>query len=304
MKKIIKGVFFNFLIIVPFILITRVQALSVDNNNITIDNGKSANILLYANTNQDVSKVDFTLVFSSYDIEADFIVNDKYNDSISGTMHSITFDEAKSGKILLGTVSISVKSDPSELSGIVNIHSASARDNDDNVVNLNNQVINVSVNMITITTSTTTTSTTTTKTMTTSSIKTVSLSEGMLLRIDSDLTKIELEEDVFEYTAVVASDVTELDLVPVLRDETSKVAITSQKISELDDNKIVITVSNGLQKEEYVINVKIKKKEERTKIAIDNSEFVADNGYKKKWLLALFGFVIVFATSLLFIKKK
>lgn len=285
MKKRIKIVVISLLMLIPFIKITRIQALTVSRNNITIDNSKSDIIELYANAADNIIGVDFSLVFSTYDIEADFVVNRKYNDKIDGIKHSITFNEALTGKIFLGTININVKDNPKELNGIINIHNATAKINDDEVVNLDNQIINVKVNMI----------------------KRIEVDEDsqLLLKIDSKLTNIELKKNVYQYDVTVDSGVMELDLKPIAKDKNTKIDITSQKISEHSDNKIIITATNDGRLEEYTINVKIGKKEARTKVVIDDEKFVGDNSYKIKWLIVLFGLVIALAVSLLlYLKKK
>ena len=50
-------------------------------------------------------------------------------------------------------------------------------------------------------------------------------------------------------------DVEELDLNPIARDKKYKIEISSQKISELIDNQIIITVKYGEKKEEYKIKI-------------------------------------------------
>ena len=285
MEKRIKYILIIAFVLIFSIRITNVYALSVSKNNLTIDSGKSASVKLYANTSVNVNKIDFTFVFTTYDIAAEFIVDSKYTDNISGIHHSITLDKPMSGEILLGTVNINVKDNPKDLSGIINVHTASAK-SDDDIINLKNQVINVKVNNL-------------------KASNDLEDNDKLLLqKIDSKITKIDIKDNIFEYDAFIDDDILELDLVATPKDKNSKVDISSQKISELNDNKIIITVTNSDKKQEYIINIKINRKEENKIIPIDNSQYVSDNGYKKKWSIILLGTIIILSISFLFMKKR
>lgn len=284
MKKRIKLIFIVVFVLICSMQITSVYALTVSKKDLTIDSGKSASVKLYANTDASVSKIDFTLVYTTYDIAANFIVDSKFVDNINGIHHSISLDKEKTGEIFLGTINIEVKKNPKDLNGIINIHTVSAKSGD-NIINLNNQVINVKVNNLT----------------STDNLKKDN-SELLLEKIDSKLTKIDILDGVFEYSATINGDVEELDLVPTAKNKDSKIDISSQKISELKDNKIIITVTNDDKKQEYIIN--IKKKEEKKIIDIDESQYVSDNDYKKKWSIILLGTIIILSISFLFMKKR
>ncbi len=127
-------------------VITKVEALSVDKSDISIDAGSTDKIDLYANV-ENANKVEFNLTFSTYDIRAEFIKGDGFTEETpSGIKHILTFDEAKSGKILLGTINIFTANNPKDLIGTININTATAYDEEGNTTNLNSQTINIKVN--------------------------------------------------------------------------------------------------------------------------------------------------------------
>ena len=142
MKKRIKYIFLTLFI---FIFMSKVNALSVSKSNLTLDKSASDRVELYANTEKEIKSVNFTLTFSTYDIPAEFIVNSSYTDgNPNGITHSVTFDEPKTGKILLGTVYISTKKNPKDKEGTVDIYNATANTGEEKI-NLNSQRINITI---------------------------------------------------------------------------------------------------------------------------------------------------------------
>ena len=289
MKKRIKYVIFIFFCMLFF---NNVYALSVSNNNLTIERGMMENISLYANSEEEIKSVTFTLVYSTYDIPAAFAPASGFSDNNpNGITHTITFNEAKSGKILIGTITISVKSNPKDNGGTISIHSATATTTNGETKSLKAQNVNVTIG-----------TSQEDKPQEEEKKEETVKDTNLLSKIESKLVNIELKKDVFEYTVTVDEDVTELDLKAVAKDEKTKVEIGTQKISELKDNKIVINTSNGNIKQAYTINVKVKEEEE---IKIDNTKFKANTGYKGKWiLLSIFMLLVLFGGIVLNRKSK
>ena len=192
--------------------ISSVYALSVSKNDITIEKGGSERIELYANVEADIKRVDFTLVFSTYDIPAAFIANSALIDTNpDGITHSVTLPEAKSGKILLGTVDITSKQDATETAGSVSIHTASATTTNDEKVSLNAQTINIKLG----TPDNTPTPKPTEKPSEPSkpSESSGEVDKGLLAKIESKLVDIELKKNTFTYTVELKDNkITELDL--------------------------------------------------------------------------------------------
>ena len=251
MKRINKYVFIIFLLLITF---TKVSALEVSKSDITIEKGGNNSVELYANVDEEVISVTFTLVYSTYDIPASFSpANGMSDTNPNGITHTIVFNEAKSGKILLGNVNINVVSYPNDTVGTVNIHTASAKKTNEEVINLNAKNINIKVG---------------TPTEEPKQEVPKEVDKNMLDKIESKLVKIELKKDVFDYTVTIDKDVTELDLKPVAKDEKTKIDIGSQKISELKDNKIVITTKNGETTQVYNIKVNIKEIEDMIKLGV------------------------------------
>lgn len=290
-----------FTIFILLISINKVNALSVSKNNLTIEKGGSDSVELYANTDKEVTAVDFTLVYTTYDVPANFIVNNSYTDgNPDGITHRITFPEATSGKILLGTININVKSYPNDRAGTINIHSAKATTSEGETISLDAQNINVTIG-----------------TPEPSPVveqkeepkveepkeepKQEETNKNLLDKIESNIVKIKLKKDVFEYSISIDPELTELDLKPVAKDEDTNIDITTQKISEIEDNKITITATKGDIKQEYIINIKNKKD---TNIEVDTTEFKGNTNYKGKWIIVSIVLIVILMISLLSTKKK
>ena len=263
-----------------FLLFTnKTYALSVSNNNITIDRGGNEKVELYANSDTEITRVEFTLVYSTYDVPANFFVNSGFSDATpNGIRHNISFGEGKSGKILLGSISI---------------HSAKGYTANGDVVNMDNQNINVTIG---------------TPQNNQEEVKeepkkeeVKEIDNNLIDKIESKLVKIELKKDVFEYTIEIDKDIEELDLNVIPKDENTKIEISSQKIEEIKDNKIIITASNGDIKQEYIINLKDK---DEVKVTIDNSEFKESNSYKSKWIVVSIVFIVLLMIGFVLTKKK
>ena len=287
MKKRIKYFFVAFvLLVIPFI---NVLALSVSKNDLTIEKGGNNEIELYANTESEVISVSFTLVYSTYDIPANFTPADGFNDANPNSInHEIIFDKALTGKILLGTIKINVKMEPEVSAGTVNLHTAKAKTKDGETINLNNQSINVKVG-------------------TPVEEPKEEPKSALLTKIESKIVNIELKENTYEYTVDIDSKVEELDLKGIAEDSDATVEITTQKIKELKDNKIIITVKNGDAEKKYTINIVIKedkKVKKDNEITIDNSKFEENKSYKGKWIFISIILIIILMVNLVLSRKK
>ncbi len=284
MKKRIKELFIIFLLLITF---SKVEALEVSKNNLTIEKGGHENVELYVNTESSITKVDFTLVFSTYDIPASLELASGLSDSNpNGIKHSITLPEPKSGKILLGTININVKNNAKDTDGSVSIHTATAKTEEGETINLKVQTINVKI-----------------RTKVEEPKK--EIDKNLLDRIESELVDLELVKDVFEYTVLIKNSVEELDLNPVPKDSDTKVEISTQKIADLKDNIITITAKKDNTEQKYII--KVEKKEEKKKeekVIIDEEEFKPDNSYKTKWIIMLIPLLIIFIGGIIITKKK
>jgi len=92
-----------------------------------------------------------------------------------------------------------------------------------------------------------------------------------------------------------------------IKDEDYKVEMSSQKISELENNSIKIKVSvNNKEYQEYVVNVKVveKEKTDQQQLDVDKSEFKGNNSYKVKWIGMIVILISVIVLSILFSKKS
>lgn len=288
MKKITKIL----LLLILLFNTHNVFALSLDKKNLTIEAGKKEKVNLYADLPEDTEKVEFTLTFESYDIPVIFSpaegVKDKTPD---GPPHTLTLPEASSGKTLLGYVTARVVATPNVVGSSANLFKAYAINSEGEKKQLTNQDLTVKIGKEVTENTTPNTNT---------EPKVVDM--NFLKSIQSDIVSISIEENIFEYNVSVKSDLEELDLKPIPKDEKYTVSISSQKIKDLSDDKITITVSNGKEKQKYIVNVSIIK--EAKKVDIDTSEFESNNSYKTKWVVVLIGTSLALAGAIILNKNK
>lgn len=290
MKYFLK---FICLIVTFFMLTTGVLALTVSENNIEIPKSDRKSIELSTNSEEMLTSVEFTLVYTTYDIPASFIVNPNYTDSNpNGIKHKIIFSEPINGNIILGNININVVDNPKDNAGTVNIHSAIGYTESGETINLTSQNINVTV----LNNRETNTETNEIeKPKEDKHEETKEFDKNVLKEIKSDLVKINIQKDIFEYTITINNDIEKLDLEPIAINESYKVEISNQEIATLEDNKINITITdNKGNKIDYIIKVNILK--DISDVEIDDSDFKEKNTYKGKWIIL----VIIFSTILLF----
>lgn len=290
MKHFLK---FICLIVTFFMLTTGVLALTVSENNIEIPKSDRKSIELSTNSEEMLTSVEFTLVYTTYDIPASFIVNPNYTDSNpNGIKHKIIFSEPINGNIILGNININVVDNPKDNTGTVNIHSAIGYTESGETINLTSQNINVTV----LNNRETNTETNEIeKPKEDKHEETKEFDKNVLKEIKSDLVKINIQKDIFEYTITINNDIEKLDLEPITINESYKVEISNQEIATLEDNKINITITDDKgNKIDYIIKVNILK--DISDVEIDDSDFKEKNTYKGKWIIL----VIIFSTILLF----
>lgn len=290
MKHFLK---FICLIVTFFMLTTGVLALTVSENNIEIPKSDRKSIELSTNSEEMLTSVEFTLVYTTYDIPASFIVNPNYTDSNpNGIKHKIIFSEPINGNIILGNININVVDDPKDNVGTVNIHSAIGYTESGETINLTSQNINVTV----LNNRETNTETNEIeKPKEDKHEETKEFDKNVLKEIKSDLVKINIQKDIFEYTITINNDIEKLDLEPIAINESYKVEISNQEIATLEDNKINITITDDKgNKIDYIIKVNILK--DISDVEIDNTNYKEKNTYKGKWIIL----VIIFSTILLF----
>lgn len=269
--------------IILMLVNTQVFALSLEKNEINIPAGEKKNVKLYAELPEDTVKVEFTLVFDSYDIPVYFSPTSGIIDETpNGIKHTLVLNEISSGETLLGSIIARVVTSPTVLKAGADLHSVNAYDSEGNKTALNNQ--NLQVTIGNDTDNNLTESQNDQEEPKTENKKTYNLLE----EIKNGETTILVVDDVFEYNLKVLSSVTELDLEVIPKKEKYKVEISSQIISELVDNKITITVTNGKEKQDYIINVEIIK--DKPNIEIDKTEFKASTSHKGFWI-----FIIIFS---------
>lgn len=282
MKKIVNLLFLLLIVVLPL----KVKALSIDKNNLTIKKSSNETIALYAEVDTEITEVNFNLVYTTYDIPAYFNVEAGLSDQASGTKHKITFPEPVTGKIRLGTIRVNVVNNPQVSAGTVNIHTATALTKDGINKILTTQIINVTVDK--------------TQEITETPVINAEESTNLLEKIESKLVNINLKENIYEYNINIQEGIEELDLQPIARDEKYKVDISTQKISELVDNQIIITVTKDEDNiEEYKIKVNVIKN-----IEIDEEEFESNYKYKGKWVILISIFLIVLFIGLFLNTKK
>lgn len=282
MNKILKLIFISFAL---FFMTNRVFALTVSDSNITMSPGTSKEVELSTTTEVEVSRVEFTLVYSTYDVPANFVVNNIYTDgNPNGIKHIVNFDTPISGTIKLGTVKINTVNSPRETTGTINIHSAKAITATGETINLNSQNINVTIGEQK------------------EEPANDDYDKNLLKEIKSNKVRIELVKDTFDYEITIDKDLEELDLEPIAINDKYKVTTSTQKISDLEDNKITITVEDN---DNHIVtyNIKVNILKDIKNATIDKNTYKEKNTYQGKWLLAIIFFGIALFVSLIFTKK-
>lgn len=271
--KIVKRIIF--LLVVFLINLPLVSALSVDNTELTVAKGEKSTVNVYADLKEETTKVSFSLVYTTYDVPATFKAEEGITLKTNTTKKTLTFSEAQKGQVKLGTIEISILKSAKANKGTIRLNSATATSKSGNISKLDPVELTVTIG--------------------TSTNNSTSVKESNLLKgITSKIVNIDLKDNVYTYEVNVKEDVKELDLVVVPKDEKSKVVISSQKISELKDGKIIINVTSPSNtKEEYTVKVNVLKTD---KVEIDKEEFKADSSYKGKWVVI----IIVSVVALLF----
>lgn len=271
--KIVKRIIF--LLVVFLINLPLVSALSVDSTELTVAKGEKSTVDVYANLEEETTKVSFSLVYTTYDVPATFKAEEGITLKTNKTKNTLTFSEAQKGQVKLGTIEISILKSAKANKGTIRLNSATATSKSGNISKLDPVELTVTIG--------------------TSTNNSTSVKESNLLKeITSKIVNIDLKDNVYTYEVNVKEDVKELDLVAVPKDEKSKVVISSQKISELKDGKIIINVTSPSNtKEEYTVKVNVLKTD---KVEIDKEEFKADSSYKGKWVVI----IIVSVVALLF----
>lgn len=271
--KIVKRIIF--LLVVFLINLPLVSALSVDSTELTVAKGEKSTVNVYADLKEETTKVSFSLVYTTYDVPATFKAEEGITLKTNTTKNTLTFSEAQKGQVKLGTIEISILKSAKANKGTIRLNSATATSKSGNISKLDPVELTVTIG--------------------TSTNNSTSVKESNLLKgITSKIVNIDLKDNVYTYEVNVKEDVKELDLVAVPKDEKSKVVISSQKISELKDGKIIINVTSPSNtKEEYTVKVNVLK---TNKVEIDKEKFKADSSYKGKWVVV----IIVSVVALLF----
>lgn len=298
MKYFLK---FICLIVTFFMLTTGVLALTVSENNIEIPKSDRKSIELSTNSEEMLTSVEFTLIYTTYDIPASFIVNPNYTDSNpNGIKHKIIFSEPINGNIILGNININVVDNPKDNTGTVNIHSAIGYTESGETINLTSQNINVTV----LNNRETNTETNEIeKPKEDEHEETKEFDKNVLKEIKSDLVKINIQKDIFEYTITINNDIEKLDLEPIAINESYKVEISNQEIATLEYNKINITITDDKgNKIDYIIKVNVLK--DISDVEIDDSDFKEKNTYKGKWIVLVIIFSIILLFGLILTRKK
>ena len=122
MKKTIFILLMTIFIVLP----SNVKALSVSENNLTIEKGTSDTIEIYANVEKEVSEISFALVYTTYDIPAYFNIEPGLTNTGTGITNKIKFPEPVTGKVKLGTIKINIVNNPTVTAGSINLHSGKA----------------------------------------------------------------------------------------------------------------------------------------------------------------------------------
>lgn len=281
-----------FVLVLMLFVTFNAKALVVSDSNISLSKGNKKSISLSTSTDKKIKQLEFSIIYTTYDLPASFTTN--YNCTLNGGNYKMTFDTPVSGDIVLGNLNISASSNPKDKSGSISVINAKAVDVDGNTIELDSKVVYASI-INDVKTNITEVPNNQNPSVGTQNPVTYT---RLLKEIKSDIVKINIKDNVFEYFVKINEDISELDLVPVLNDEKFSVSVTTQRVSELENNKIIITVSNEEKEEKYEINVKVEDTEE-----IIEDEIKAYN-YKWKWIVGIVFFGILLGLDVVLIMKK
>ena len=263
------------IIAVLFVLLslTNVKAFSVEKDTFYIIPGNREEIHLYADVEEEIVSVSFNLTFSSYDASATFAPNKAFKDNAGNISHVVTLNEPTSGKIDLGVLTIKTKATAriGENAETVLINKGIAKTQSGKEIELDRVNILVYLGEQ--------------DEYTEDEEPVIDTTAELLDRIDSSIVNITLKKNVFEYTVTVPAGTVELDLKPITKSETVKVTTSSQKISELEDNTIIITLEDGKVTQKYKIKVNVKKAIQETEIDYSNEN--KEYHYKWKYLVII-----------------
>ena len=135
MKKLLKVLFSISLI---FILINKVEALTLEEKELHLAKGETKEIEVTENFSEKIKKLEFNLVYYNNDITGTFQVNSSYQDKTSGIKHEIVFQNGVSGEISLGKLQVLVAKNSSLQKGIININNVQATTINGKILNLEN----------------------------------------------------------------------------------------------------------------------------------------------------------------------
>lgn len=274
MKKLLKVLFSISLI---FILINKVEALTLEEKELHLAKGETKEIEVTENFSEKIKKLEFNLVYYNNDITGTFRVNSSYQDKTSGIKHEIVFQNGVSGEISLGKLQVLVAKNSSLQKGIININNVQATTLNGKILNLENISLPIFID----------------------SKKENTVTGNLIEKIDSNLVNISLKENTYEYKVTVKEDIKELDLKPITKYQDTIIDISSQKLEKEKNNIIIITAKKDNIEEEYKIQVKYQKD-----IKIDTHKYKEDNSYKKKWIIIASIFSVIFIIGLFLFKKE
>lgn len=274
MKKLLKVLFSISLI---FILINKVEALTLEEKELHLAKGETKEIEVTENFSEKIKKLEFNLVYYNNDITGTFQVNSSYQDKTSGIKHEIVFQNGVSGEISLGKLQVSVAKNSSLQKGIININNVQATTINGKILNLENIGLPIFID----------------------SKKENTVTGNLIEKIDSNLVNISLKENTYEYKVTVKEDIKELDLKPITKYQDTIIDISSQKLEKEKNNIITITAKKDNIEEEYKIQVKYQKD-----IKIDTHKYKEDSSYKEKWIIIASIFSVIFIMGLLLFKKE
>lgn len=327
MKKVLGYLVFLSILLISF----NVKALEVSKDTLTLKPGESDTVELYANLDTEVTSINFTFVYTSFDVPSRFTVAAGLTDNATNTAHSITFSEPKSGHVLLGTITTNVVAEPNAKSGTTRISGATAKDSEGNTINLTGVSIQTTIDFPEPTPEEIAAKEAEEKARKEAEEKaraeaeakakaeaeekarkeaeekakieaemdseTPVIDTNLLSSIESNIVNIELRPNVYNYSVTINKDIETLDLKGIAKTPDTEVTISNQKISELENNEIIIKAITSDAEQNYIIKVNIKEDNITTEVKKDSS-------YKMKWIALSVLLTISLGISLMLLKNK
>lgn len=279
MKKIVGFL----IIIISLFICMNAKALTIDTSSVTLNIGEHTYINVYEDFGEEDS-ITFDVIYYDGHVKAELSASNNIILTADGVHHTATLKEPMEGSVLIGTLDIwaeegcqnvaTVRIAGSEITVNVNIpvQPQPEPQPEPKKEEPKEEVV-----------------------VTTTGVE--EENTNLLVGIRSNIVKISLRNNVYDYSISIDNDVEKLDLEPIKKDDNTIIEMSTQVVKELKDNKITITAKNGTREETYIIAVRVRPE-------IVEVVKIEKTNYKAKYLAFILIFGIIILACVFFMKKE